>query len=219
MAPRYQHIGIPNAKFWRRGHCPTPTPDASYFASQWNIGVSDDQHGFRKNYSTSSAILEFLTDVYGAKLSGKVTGYVYVDYQKAFDTIKHSILFSKLALYGFSTSCINWFKSYLGNRLQITKRDSTYFSTPKPVSIGVPQGSTLGPLLFILYVIDLCHIKTIFDVNIKMYADDTVIYASGTSVTVQKVQKTLQFCLDYVYKWCITNRLYMNMKKTKNRVV
>ena len=175
--------------------------------------LSDDQHGFRKNFSTSSAIMELLTDVYNAKIVHKTTGCVFVDYQKAFDTINHNILFSKLALYGFSKSCINWFRSYLGERTQITNCENTYYSTPKPVSIGVPQGSTLGPLLFILYVNDLCHIKHVFDVNIKMYADDTVIYSSGTSVC--DVQKTLQSCLDYVYKWCLTNRLYMNMKKTK----
>ena len=95
----------------------------------------------------------------------------------------------------------------------MTKCENTYLSSPKPVTIGVPQGSTLGPLLFILYVNDLCHIKHQFDVNLKMYADDTVIYAHGSSVDV--VQQTLQTCLDHVYNWCITNRLYMNMKKTK----
>ena len=178
-----------------------------------NETLSDDQHGFRKEHSTSSAIMEFLTDGYHSKLSNMVTGCVYVDYQKAFDTINHNILFSKLELYGFSPSCINWFKSYLSNRTQVTKCDSSYFSSPKPISIGVPQGSTLGPLLFILYVNDLCHIKRLFNVHIKMYADDTVVYSSGKSIA--EVQNTLQSCLDYVYKWCITNRLYMNMKKTK----
>ena len=67
--------------------------------------------------------------------------------------------------------------------------------------------------MFIIYVNDLCHIKDVFNVNIKMYADDTVIYASGK--TTADVKYTLQTCMDYVYKWCITNRLYMNMKKTK----
>ena len=175
--------------------------------------LNDDQHGFRKGFSTSSAICEFLTDIYDAKLKNMVTGCLFIDYQKAFDTISHSILFKKMALYGFSKSCINWFKSYLSNRSQMTKCDTLYLSSPKAVTIGVPQGSTLGPLLFILYVNDLCHIKHLFNVELKMYADDTVVYAQGG--TVAEVQQTLQSCMDYVYEWCIQNRLYMNMKKTK----
>ena len=105
--------------------------------------LSDNQHGFRKDHSTSSAILEFLTDVYHAKIANMVTGCVYVDYQKAFDTINHNILFSKLSLYGFSRSCINWFKSYLSIRSQVTKWDNSYFSSPNQISIGVPQDSTV----------------------------------------------------------------------------
>ena len=85
--------------------------------------LSDDQHGFKKGFSTSSAIVEFLIDIYDAKLTGMVTGCVYIDYQKAFDTINHNILFKKMALYGFSQSCKNWFVSYLSNRSQMTKCD------------------------------------------------------------------------------------------------
>ena len=175
--------------------------------------LSDDQHGFRRDFSTSSAVLEFLIDIYDAKLTNQVTGCVYVDYQKAFDTINHDILFKKMVLYGFSKSSVNWFRSYLSGRSQMTKCENNFLSDPKTVSIGVPQGYTLGPLSFILYVNDLYHIKHIFNVGLKMYADDTVIYAHGKSVV--EVQKTIQSCLTYVYKWCIVNRLYMNMKKTK----
>ena len=71
----------------------------------------------------------------------------------------------------------------------------------------------LGPLLFMLYVNDLCHVKHVFNIVLKMYADDTVIYARGSSV--MEVQKALQSCLDYVYKWWLGNRLYMNMKRTQ----
>ena len=175
--------------------------------------LDDNQHGFRRNFSTSSAIFEFLKDIYESIRSKKVLGCVYVDYQKAFDTINHEILFKKLDLYGFSKSCVNWFKSYLTGRTQCTKSNGDFISSPKNVSLGVPQGSTLGPLLFIVYVNDICHIKYIFDVDIKMYADDTVFYATGRNR--QEVCNTLQMCSNYVYDWCIVNRLYINMKKTK----
>ena len=175
--------------------------------------LSYDHHGFRQGYSTSSAIFEFLTNIYEAKVTDKITGCIYVDYQKAFDTINHNILFKKLELYGFSTPCIKWFKSYLSDRTQVTKCENTYLSTTRAITIGMPQGSTLGLLLFILYVNDLYHIKHIFNVSLKMYADDTVIYAHGNSIL--EVRTILQSCMDYVYKWCITNRLCMNMKKTK----
>ena len=78
--------------------------------------LDDDQHGFRKGFSTSSAILDFLTDIYEAKRTHMVTECIYVDYQKAFDTINHNILFKKMELYGFNHSCKNWFKSYLYGR-------------------------------------------------------------------------------------------------------
>ena len=138
---------------------------------------------------------------------------VYIDYQKAFDTINHEILFSKLKLYGFTEKCVNWFRSYLTGRSQCTKCNVNYVSSPRNVTLGVPQGSTLGPLLFIIYVNDICHISNIYDVKIKMYADDTVIYTSGSCMP--DVQKVLQKCSNYVNKWCIMNRLYMMMKKTK----
>ena len=173
----------------------------------------DNQHGFRRNFSTSSAIFEFLKDIYESIRIKEILGCVYIDYQKAFDTINHEILFSKLELYGFSKSCVNWFKSYLTGRTQCTKCNDVYISNPKDVTLGVPQGSTLGPLLFIIYINDICHIKNIFNVNIKMYADDTVIYASGKDM--QEVRNTLQTCSTYVYNWCFENRLYINMKKTK----
>ena len=175
--------------------------------------LDDDQHGFRRNFSTSTAINEFLKDIYENIRNKDILGCVYVDYQKAFDTINHEILFSKLSLYGFSASCVDWYRSYLTGRTQCTKCNMNYISDPMNVSLGVPQGSTLGPLLFIIYVNDLCLIKDIYNVHIKMYADDTVIYASGRKMS--DVQDTLQNCINYVHEWCTLNRLYMNMKKTK----
>ena len=141
--------------------------------------LNENQHGFWRNYSTATSINEFLIDIYGSIRVKIVTGCVN---KKACDTINHGILFSKLSLYGFSDSCINWFKSYLCGRTHCTKCNVNYISSPRNVSLGVPQGSTLEPLLFIIYVNEVCHIQQIYNVNVKMYADDTVIYASGVSI-------------------------------------
>ena len=85
-------------------------------------------------------------------------GWVYIDYQQAFDTMNYEIIFSKLAIYGFSQTCVNWFKSYLMGRSLCTKCNNDFISSPRTVSLGVPQGSTQEPLLFIIYINNICHV-------------------------------------------------------------
>ena len=107
---------------------------------------------------------------------GKVTGTLFIDLTKAFDTVNHTIVLQKLASYGVNDSTLSWFSSYLSGRSQTVSVNST-LSDSKDINVGVPQGSILGPLLFIIYVNSLPE-----SVNCKcvMYADDTSLLFTGT---------------------------------------
>ena len=104
--------------------------------------------------------------------SGRLTGAVFLDLSKAFDTFDHSLLLRKLKLVGLSDDTVNWFQSYLTNRKQRTSVGDT-LSVAAPITIEVPQGSVLGPLFFVIYVNDLPSGQLASEIN--LYADDTVI--------------------------------------------
>ncbi len=108
--------------------------------------------------------------------NGLLNGVLFLDLKKAFDCVDHQILLNKLALYDVRGITLNWFKSYLSNRNQICKV-SNIFSDVKPTKIGVPQGSNLGPLLFLTYVNDLPN--CLHSASASMFADDTNITITG----------------------------------------
>ena len=186
------------------------------FMNNNNI-LDNRQHGFRSSLSTSTAIFELVKKLFNNYDEGKCTSCIFVDYKKAFETLDHKIPCKKLCRYNFSPMSVKWFDSYLSNRKHIVNT-SSFTSQPAEVKYGVPQGSTLGPLLFIIYVNDL--LKSVqngnFE-NIIMYADDTVLYATHTDPNM--CIKNCQGLLDGLSTWCQENKLTINTTKTKHMFV
>ena len=170
--------------------------------------LSPNQHGFRKEHSTSSASSRFIDDIALGLDKGKFTLAVFLDIKKAFDTIDHVILIQKLRHAGCGERLISLLTDYLMDRKQSVLYNGMRSSVRK-LETGVPQGSTLGPLLFLLYVNDL---STIFD-NTKcmMFADDTVLYQSH--LNVHDLYYEVQDSLDRMNSWCAENQITLNRKK------
>ena len=127
------------------------------------------QSGFRTNHSTDLCLAQ-LIDFIATGMDKHATAMILVDLQKAFDTLDHGVLLEKMKYFGFRASVIKWFESYLSNRKFLVCIDNV-FSEAGTLKYGVPQGSILGPLLFLLYVNDLPH--SLSDVGFYLYADDT----------------------------------------------
>ena len=134
------------------------------------------QYGFRPKHSTVHATTEFVTDVIESLEQNKTTLSVFLDLSKAFDTIDHKILLEKLEYYGIRGTALKWFDSYLSNRKQYVRFNDTN-SSIRTVTCGVPQGSVLGPLLFIIYTNDLSN--CLKHAHAIVFADDTTIYESS----------------------------------------
>ena len=167
------------------------------------------QSGFRSKYSTDSCLIHLLDFIRGNNDKGLYTGMIMLDLQKAFDTVDHTILCDKLE--GIGVLSVNWFKSYLSDRIQYVSLKGQV-SDPCNVSCGVPQGSILGPLLFLLYVNDM---STSIDEDCKLllYADDSAILFVHKDVDFISVKlgKVLEKCSD----WLIDNRLSLHLGKTE----
>ena len=135
---------------------------------------------------------------------------VFIDYCKAFDTVKHDILLAKLEAYGIRGVALKWFAiSYLGNRVQRVRIGNSY-SEYQNVNVGIPQGSVLGPLLFIFYVNDLPKVSA--SLKSILFADDTTVSSSGYIFSDLCI--TVNDELESVYRWSVSNRLSLNSDKT-----
>ena len=163
------------------------------------------QYGFREGHSTEHASLELTDRIFLDLDRGDMPITIYLDFSKAFDMIDHSILIEKLYKYGFSGNCLQWFKSYLSNRTQCVQYLDCV-SSPLPISKGVPQGSVLGPLLFIIFINDIHKCSDIFE--FILYADDTTITSPLASFIKNHTSTdTINIELNKLYHWIQINNI------------
>ena len=168
------------------------------------------QFGFRQKHSTNHALIDITETIRSALDNKKYVCGVFVDLQKAFDTVNHEILVAKLDHYGIRGVANNWFSSYLSNRTQFVSILG-FESDTKPMRHGVPQGSVLGPLLFLIYINDLhCSIK---HSKVYHFADDTNLL--NISNSSKRLQKLVNADLKILYNWLLANKISLNCDKTE----
>ena len=170
------------------------------------------QYGFRQYHSTELATLELVDRITYVMDRNMLPLNIYLDLSKAFDTLDHEILIAKLGYYGFDSSSLNLMKNYLSNRLQQVQYDEVISDTLK-IKCGVPQGSILGPLLFLIYVNDITlATKHFYPI---LYADDTTLCATLSTSWEDSDKQNLNTELQAISVWMRVNKLSLNLQKTK----
>lgn len=178
------------------------------YLCKYNI-LHNSQSGFREKHSCQTAIIALIDQWIQHIDDDQLVGTIFLDLKKAFDLVDHHILLYKLGLLNMRNTSIQWFKSYLDQRQQVVKLGNLQ-SAAKTISSGVPQGSILGPLLFIIYINDLPLYAKYS--NTHMYADDTTFSVPGHNSS--EIEIKLQEDLTSISNWCINNNMGMNMEKT-----
>ena len=169
------------------------------------------QYGFRKGHNTNHPILHVLKKIFNSLDSGnpKYTLSIFIDIKKAFDTVDHSILLKKLKFYGFHGITLTWFENYLGNGYQYVSIDGVD-SPIREMTCGVPQGSVLGPLLFLIFINDLPSSTTLFTL---LFAGDTTFQISSNNFT--DLYRIANEEIEKASVWFKANKLTLNISKTK----
>ena len=166
------------------------------------------QHGFRAAHSCETALHELLSDINSIREKHLIALLLFIDFRKAFDLVDSNLLIKKLFHYGFDNNALQLIKNYFSDRKQVVKYNKT-FSLGEEIRLGVPQGSILGPLFFLIFINDLPFLLNLL---CKLFADDTTLYKEGAEISllVTKFIRDLQPMIE----WCLCNRLDINWSKT-----
>ena len=174
-----------------------------------NLSLYKYQFGFRQQHSCQQAIITLIDKITSCLDTGDIVIGVFIDLKKAFDTVNHKILLKKLYAYGIRGSILKWLDSYLSDRLQYVYYNGSE-SNSDSITCGVPQGSILGPLLFIIYMNDIFNVSNfLFTI---LYADDTCVIANG--VNIYDLMNLLNKELSLISIWLKSNKLSPNVKKS-----
>lgn len=180
------------------------------FVNDHNL-LSKCQYGFRPGHSTSGCCLDLLNFICTSIDKGYHVGAIFLDLSKAFDMISHDILFKKLTHMGFSLSSIKLLKSYLQGRTQKVSMNN-HFSDEQPITYGVPQGSILGSLLFLIYINDID--KHVSHSEVFLFADDSTLVCAHKNANT--LVQFMNYDLQNISNYCNSNKLILNASKTKS---
>ena len=178
----------------------------------------DSQYGFRKYYTTKLAALELVDRIHKEIDESKIPFSVFLDLSKAFDTLDHDILLHELQYYGITGTALDWFRMYLTERYQYVDYNGAS-SSMKLLTTGVPQGSILGPLLFIIYMNDIHTVSN--NLNFILYAHDTTLtsplcpFTYGGYHDINRVSTLINSEITKISEWLSVNKLSLNANKTK----
>ena len=168
------------------------------------------QSGFRRSYSTETALIDLSDRIKFSMDKELYTGMDIIDLQKAFDTVNHAIMSDKLGAIGCDDGSVNWFKSYLSKRFQFIDIKGT-LSDRGEVTCGVPQGSILGPLLFLIYVNDM---ESVVDCDLLLYADDSALVIRGKNII--DIEQKLSEELVKLNVWLMDSKPSLHLGKTES---
>ena len=172
--------------------------------------LHERQFGFRKFHSTTSALLDSTNSWYTNMDRGYYNLVVFLDLKKAFDTVNHELLLRKFELYGITCNALELLKSYLTDRKQMCQINGI-MSPVNSINCGIPQGSILGPLFFLLYINDLPNCLRL--TTARLFADDTNLTASGSSII--DIERAMNEDLSRIKEWLLANKLSLNVAKTE----
>ena len=176
--------------------------------------VSIDQFAYLKFHSTQTCLHRLIDDILENINESEISAMCFLDIRKCFDTINHKLLLFKLEKYGIRGNELKWFASYLSDRTQVVVNNGS-ISNKSSLNIGVPQGTILGPILFLMFVNDLSNVVSKCSVNV--FADDVVIYTSDTDKDT--LQYNLQKEMNAVFHWYDVNKLCLSVEKCSTMVI